>query len=131
MKFFRSNRATWAVRLALFALFLRAATPWGPAFAVSGEHGAALQAFSICSVYAAKQKPDQRGAPSQHGELTDCAMCMANPLAAAAVFATLAADILAPNQLLQSIGATPRDLAASKFLPKTRRARAPPVLRAL
>jgi hypothetical protein len=131
MKFFRSNRATWAVRLALFALFLRAATPLGPAFAVSEEHGETLRAFSICNAYTAKQKPDGSGAPSHHGDLHDCAMCIANPMAAAAVFATLAADVLAPTQLLQTIGATQRDTTSSKFSPKTKSARAPPALRAL
>jgi hypothetical protein len=130
MSFFRSNCAMWAVRFALFALFLRAAAPSEPVFAVSGEQSDGLRAFPICSSYIAKLKSDGSSVPSQHGKLNDCAMCLANPIASAAVFATLVADNLAPNLLLQSIGTAPRDTASSKFSPKTRPARAPPTLRA-
>lgn len=126
MGWFRSNRAQWAVRLALLALFLRALTPTGPAAAMSGGHGDEARAFAICASFLAKQTPDDKSAPARRGDLHDCVMCLASPGGAAVVLATLAADVLAPDQLLQTVEASSQEDASSEFSPRTKPARAPP-----
>lgn len=128
MGLFRSYAAPWAVRLALFALFLRALAPVGQAAASGGEHGGSMQAFALCSSFAAQQAPDETNGPAKHGAAHHCVMCMANPVAAAAVLATVAADVLAPRLSMGPVEPSAQDATALKFAPKADPARAPPAL---
>jgi hypothetical protein len=116
------------VKLALFAMFLHALTPWGNACPLNGERNSFTSGIEICTAF--KSEADQApSAPVKPGHPYACDMCLAHPVAASAVLAVAVAVIMAPEVAVSGPTTIPQALLVSRTFLKTKAPRAPPASR--
>ena len=127
MRYLRTAGSRWAVRLALFALFIKILIPIGQAIPIGQDENGSPIPLVVCTLYGTDVLNSKTGkeSPDKRGSQETCPVC-----AAFSITGTFDTDVGAlidvPQNHVVSLLLPAEVNILSQFLPGSRTARAPP-----